>query len=147
MKATIGFGFFLLFLAGLALVMLQGREMAKQNIPGGGAAITGKNWQPLIIGGERVVGEPAMFVHFAVDGSVNGNAGCNQFSGSLETTENGVIMGNLASTRKACPPDIMARETAFMNALQSTASLELNLGTLQLLDSEGVPLAELIVVE
>ena len=82
-----------------------------------------------------------------VDGNVTGNAGCNQFSGKLETTESGISMVNLASTRKACPPEVMARETAFMNALQSTGSFELNLGTLQLLDSDGELLAELIVVE
>jgi hypothetical protein len=34
-----------------------------------------------------------------------------------------------------------------MNALQSMESFELNLGTLQLLDSEGALLAELIVVD
>lgn len=147
MKATIGFGFFLLFLAGLALVMLQGREMARQNVPGGGAAITGKNWQPSVIAGERIAGNHAMFVHFTVDGSVKGNSGCNQFSGSLETTEKGVSMGNLASTRKACEPAVMANESAFMNALQSTERFELNLGTLQLLDAEDSLLAELIVVD
>ena len=147
MKATIGFGFFLLFLAGLALVMLQGREMARQNVPGGGAAITGKNWQPTVIAGRRTPGDIKMFVHFAVDGSVNGNAGCNQFSGSLESTENGVSMGRLAATRKACPPAEMELEATFMNALQSTAGFELSLGTLQLLDEQGDLLAELIVAD
>lgn len=147
MKATIGFGFFLLFLAGLALVMLQGREMARQNVPGGGAAITGQNWQPSVIAGQRVPGEVAMYVHFAVDGSVNGNAGCNQFSGSLESTDSGVSMGSLAATRKACPPVDMEREAAFMHALQSTAGFDLDLGTLKLLDAQGELLAELIVAD
>lgn len=147
MKATVGFGFFLLFLAGLALVMLQGREMARQNVPGGGAAITGKNWQPTAIAGQRMPGDITMYVQFAVDGSVNGNAGCNQFSGSLESTENGVSMGSLAATRKACPPVETGREAAFMNALQSMEGFELNLGTLQLLDAQGELLAELIVAE
>ena len=147
MKATIGFGFFLLFLAGLALVMLQGREMARQNLPGGGAALTGKNWQPSVIAGERIPRDNTLFVHFAVDGSVNGNSGCNQFSGRLETTESGIAMGNLVSTRKACPSAEMERESAFMNALQSTGGFELNLGTLQLLDAEGELLAELFVAE
>ena len=42
MKAIMGFGFFLLFLAGIALVMLQGREMARQNMPAGGS----RNYRP-----------------------------------------------------------------------------------------------------
>ena len=47
MKAAMGFGFFLLFLAGIALVMLQGREMARQNLPGGGAGMAGPEWRPV----------------------------------------------------------------------------------------------------
>jgi heat shock protein HslJ len=127
--------------------MLQGREMSRQNLPGGSAALSGKNWQPLVIAGERIPSDNTLFVHFAVDGSVHGNSGCNQFSGSLETTETGIAMGNLVSTRKACPPAEVKRESAFMNALQSTERLQLNLGTLQLLDAEGAPVAELIVAE
>ena len=52
MKSVMGFGFFLLFMAGIALVMLQGREMAKQNLPGGGSGMAGIEWRPVLIDDE-----------------------------------------------------------------------------------------------
>lgn len=147
MKATIGFGFFLLFLAGLALVTLQGQEMARQNLPAGGADLTGKNWRPVVVADVSMPQDPPMFVHFAVDGSVNGNSGCNQFFGNLETNDEGVSIGQMGSTSMACPPEIMDRETAFLQALQSTANFELGENTLQLLDADGKVLVELVVAE
>ena len=147
MKATIGFGFFLLFLAGLALVMLQGQELARQNLPAGGAAITGKNWRPVVIADTSLLEEHGMFVHFSVDGGVNGNGGCNKFFGRLETTDDGISIGEMGSTRMACPPEIMELETAFLQALQSATSLEVDDRSLRLLNAEGDVLAELVASE
>ncbi len=147
MKATIGFGFFLLFLAGMALVVLQGQELARQNLPAGGAEIAGKNWRPLVIADSRLPEAHAMFVHFAVDGSFNGNGGCNKFFGNLETTDDGISMGEIGSTRMACPPEIMDLETAFLQALQATTGFELGDQSLRLVSAEGDVLAELVATE
>lgn len=147
MKAAIGFGFFLLFLAGLALVMLQGQEMARQNLPGGGAAITGKNWRPVTIEDAVIPDENPMFIHFAADGSINGNGGCNKFFGTLTTTDDGITMGEIGSTRMACPAEIMDRETEFLQALQSTRQFELAGGSLRLLDSAGDVLMQLVTAD
>ena len=143
MKAIFGFGFFLLFLAGIALVMLQGQEMARQNLPGGGASITGIQWRPMTINSEPVAADSNMFVHFAVDGSISGNGGCNKFFGSLETTEGGISVGELGATRMACPPEIMDQEAAFMQVLQAAAKFELGDNGLQLLGDDGGVLVEL----
>lgn len=143
MKAIFGFGFFLLFLAGLALVMLQGQEMARQNLPGGGASITGIQWRPVTIRSEPVAEDSNMFVLFAVDGSISGNGGCNKFFGSLQTTDGGISVGELGATRMACPQQIMDQETAFMQALQDVASFKLGDNTLRLLSEDGGELAEL----
>lgn len=144
MKAMMGFGFFLLFLAGIALVMLQGREMARQNMPGGGASMTGIEWRPILLGGEEVAADSGMFVAFEVDGSIKGHGGCNNFFGSLQTTEGEISVGELGATRMACPPQIMDREMAFMNALQSTIQFEMGANSLQMLGADNVLLAELV---
>ncbi len=144
MKAIMGFGFFLLFLAGIALVLLQGREMARQNMPGGGASMTGIEWQPRLLGADEIAADSGMFVLFAVDGSINGNGGCNNFFGSLETSNGDLSVGELGSTRMACPPEIMDREMAFMNALQDTTQFEMGENSLQLLGAGNVLLAELV---
>ncbi|MGI9271551.1 MAG: META domain-containing protein [Woeseiaceae bacterium] len=139
-----GFGFFLLFLAGIALVMLQGREMARKNMPAGGATMTGQEWRPMIIGTSEMPDDSGMYVLFEVDGSIKGNGGCNNFFGSLEETDNGVVVGHLGSTRMACPGEIMDRETAFMAALQEARRFELGENSLQLLGEKNELLAELV---
>jgi heat shock protein HslJ len=144
MKAMMGFGFFLLFLAGIALVMLQGREMARQNTPGGGASMTGIEWRPTLLGTDEIAADSEMFVSFAVDGSIKGHGGCNKFFGSLQTTDDGLSVGELGATRMACPAEIMDRETAFMTALQDTTQFEMGGNGLQLLGAGNVLLAELV---
>jgi heat shock protein HslJ len=144
MKGIMGFGFFLLFLAGIALVMLQGREMAQQNMPGGGASMTGIDWQPRLLGSDEIAADSGLFVSFAVDGSVNGNGGCNNFFGSLETSNGDLSVGELGSTRMACPSEIMDREIAFMNALQDATQFEMGKNSLQLIGAGDVLLAELV---
>lgn len=144
MKAILGFAFFLLFLAGFAFVMLQGRQMAQQNMPGGGSSMTGISWKPAYIGAVQIPADSAMFVQFEVDGGIKGHAGCNSFFGSLEQTSSGVEIGSLGATRMACAEPIMSRETAFMDALQKTRRFEIGAGRLQLLDDDDVMLAELV---
>ena len=89
MKGILGFAFFLLFLAGITFVMMQGKEMARQNMPGGGVGMTGVTWRPTIVGTEELPADSGMFVQFAVDGSIDGNGGCNSFFGSLQKVDDG----------------------------------------------------------
>lgn len=142
MKAMLGFFFFVLFLAGLALVMLQGRQMAQQNLPGGGAGLTGVKWRPTFIGADAIPADTELFVQFGVDGSINGHGGCNRFFGSLEKSDTGVSIGALGSTRMACEESIMTLETAFMDALQNTAKFELGDQRLVLLNPDDKLLIE-----
>lgn len=147
MKAIVGFGFFLLFLAGIALVTLQGRQMAQQNLPGGGASLTGISWRPIMVGNEAIPEDSGIFVSFAVDGGIKGSGGCNNFFGSLEQTESGIEIGPLGATRMACPQAIMSREMAFLEALQETKGFQANNDRMRLLDDEGSILAEFIAGE
>jgi heat shock protein HslJ len=144
MKAIVGFGFFLLFLAGIALVMLQGRQMAQKNLVGTGASLTGVNWRPVVLGAESMPDDSGMFVQFEVDGSFKGHGGCNSFFGSLEQSDAGVSIGPIGATRMACPEPVMKRETAFITALQNTKQFELGRDKLHLLDGGRTLLAELV---
>ena len=144
MKGLLGFGFFLLFLAGIAFVMLQGRQMAQQNMPAGGSGLTGVTWRPTFVGAEPIPDDSAMFVQFEIDGSIKGYGGCNTFSGSLKKTAAGLQVGSLSATRKACAEPIMDRETAFMTALQNTRHFEVGDKRLQLTDDDSNMLADLV---
>ena len=99
MKGVIGFLFFLLFVAGLFLVFLQGKSMTGAGLSAGGAELTAVRWQATYVGAESVPEDAEIWVQFEVDGSIRGNAGCNSFSGSLEQTDAGVKVGPLGATR------------------------------------------------
>lgn len=144
MKAMLGFGVLLLFLAGIAFFMLQGRQLAAQNLPAGGAEITGVSWRPALIGNEAMPTENRMFVQFEIDGSIKGHGGCNSFFGTLEQSEEGITIGPLGSTRMACPEPIMAREMAFMDALQKTKQFDMTAERLRLIGDDNAELAELV---
>ena len=144
MKGVLGFFFFLLFLAGFAFVMLQGRQMAEQTLGGGGVSITGITWRPVRIGADGMPSDSGMFVKFAVDGSITGNGGCNGFFGSLEKTDDGIAIGPLGATRRACPEAIMNREQAMLKALERTVRFQVADDGLQLLGEDNLLLAEFV---
>lgn len=144
MKGVVGFLFFMLFLAGFAFVMLQGRQMAESNLGGGGASITGIDWRPVLVGTDAMPNDSGMFVRFAVDGGISGNGGSNGFSGSLEKTDAGIAIGPLGATRRACPAAIMDRESAFFEALRKTTKFQSGSDRLQLLGEGDLLLAELV---
>lgn len=142
MKSMFGFGVFLLFLAGIALVMLQGRSMI--SVGGGGAELTGISWQPVSVGDEEIAEDSGLFVLFEVDGSIKGHGGCNGFFGSLEKAGSGIAVGPLGATRMACPEEIMDREVAFMEAVQNTRDFQSGSGRMSLIDVDGNVLAEFV---
>ncbi len=142
MKAMMGFGFFLLFLAGLALVMMQGRDMIQ--VGGGGVEVTGVNWRPVSVGDEAIPEDAGLYLLFEVYGSINGNGGCNSFFGSLQQADSGIEVGPLGGTRMACPETIMNRETAFMNAVQRLRDFQTGRDGMSLLDEDGNVLARFV---
>lgn len=144
MKAMLGVGLVLLFVAGIAFMMFEGRQLAAQNMPAGGSEYTGVIWRPVSIGDEPVPEESHMFVEFGMDGSIRGHGGCNSFFGSLENSEDGITIGPLGSTRMACPEPIMNREMAFMDALQRSTQVDVSATHLHLIGEDDVKLVELV---
>ena len=142
MKSMMGFAFFLLFLAGIAFVMLQGRQMAQ--VGGGGAELTGVTWQPRTVGDEAIAQDSGMFIRFEVDGSIQGHGGCNKFFGSLEQTDSGIGVGPLGGTRMACPEAIMDRETAFMDAVSKISNFQSSKDRMSLLGEDDSVLATFV---
>lgn len=148
MKSVVGFLFFLLFMAGLFLVFLQGKQMTGQIASsGGGAELTGVRWRPTYVGPEAIADDAGLWVEFGVDGSIDGHAGCNSFFGSLQQTESGIEVGPLGSTRRACPEPAMSREAAFLAALQQATSFEVSGSRMQALDADRNLLIEFAAAE
>ncbi len=142
MKAIVGFAFFLLFLAGIAFVMMQGKQLGQ--LGSSGAEITGIKWRAVSVGEEAIPANSGIYIQFEVDGSIKGHAGCNGFFGSLEQRQSGVGVGPLGATRMACPDPIKSRELTFIDAVQKMASFQSTSDTLSLLDEENDVLVEFV---
>ncbi len=71
-------------------------------------------------------------------GQVSGFAGVNQFSGSYELGADYLSFGALAATRMAGPPEMMAAEQIYLEALSRVDGWRMREGRLELLMGETV---------
>lgn len=117
MKATIGFIFFMLFLAGIALVNLRGMKDRGDAAVTSASQLTGITWRPVAIGEMRLADDNGMYLEFDADGKVHGNAGCNRFFGEYTLNQGKLIFGPLGATRMACPEPANSFELSFLDAL------------------------------
>jgi len=69
--------------------------------------------------------------------TVGGSAGCNTYDGPYTTNGTIAAIGPLATTRMACPDDVMAQETAFLAALQGVGRIERRAQEILLQDING----------
>ena len=133
MRQTLGFLFFMLFLAGLAFAMLK--NLRSMEPPGqdtdGEAPVTiiSGAWYARSSGSDD---EQRAFVHFQPDGKISGFAGCNRFFGTFVATDSTLEVGALGSTRMACPETIMRRETEFLRGIQAATGYHIDGRSLEL---------------
>lgn len=107
---------FVLMLAGCAATSSEGPNTAGGGAGMSDAPVIAGQWSIRTIDGRQLEGEQPAMIAFA-DGRVSGTTGCNRISGTYEIDGNVVTIGPLATTRMACPPPLMARETALLAAL------------------------------
>lgn len=102
-------------------------------------------WRVVLIGKRAVTVEAQRqepWIHFAPEtGLVTGSGGCNRISGSYKERGRKLRVGNLISTRMACPA--MEDESAFLRALRETRRYRLKGRILDLLDERGKRLVRL----
>ncbi|AHE53915.1 hypothetical protein NX02_11015 [Sphingomonas sanxanigenens DSM 19645 = NX02] len=75
------------------------------------AGLTGI-WAIKAIDNQPLEGAPAT-IAFAGD-RVSGTTGCNRFNGSFQLAGDRLTIGALGTTRMACPPPLMQRETVLL---------------------------------
>jgi len=108
--------------------------------------IEGPVWRLAQLGDEPIApGGDAQIQFDRSSGRVSGSGGCNRVSGSFTRSGIALKIGQLASTRMACPDPVRgANEAQFISALQSTASYRLaGPSRLALLDASGRTVAML----
>jgi heat shock protein HslJ len=71
------------------------------------------------------------------DGQINAYAGCNRIFGTYRLDGDTLIAGPLASTRMACPADLMDQDTWLIRFLESEPELTLDGDEMTLVGSDG----------
>jgi heat shock protein HslJ len=91
--------------------------------------------------GPRSAGEA--WLEVTPDGEVAGHGGVNRFGSRARTDGERLYLGPVRSTRMAGPPEAMAAETAFLEALGAVATYAVESDRLELRDQDGAPLVRL----
>ncbi|MGM8851434.1 META domain-containing protein [Salinicola halophyticus] len=111
-------------------------------------ALVGTYWKLITLDGTPVaVADNQREAHLVLDGQgrVTGSTGCNRLMGSYMLEADALTFSQLASTRMACPAEMMALEQAWLAALSDTAHYSISGQRLVLEDANEQPLAELKV--
>jgi heat shock protein HslJ len=97
-------------------------------------------WQLKWFGANEINQPPGadITLRFAV-GTLGGNSGCNEYNGSYErgAEEKSLSMGEVASTRKMCPDDVMGAEQRYLGILRSVSHYEFKKDGLHLFNPAG----------
>ena len=85
-----------------------------------------------------VTGDATLTADFADDGTLSGNAGCNNYNGPYEVDGESISIGPLAATKMACESDELTKqETDYLNALEQATSFVVTGDRLDLLRDGG----------
>jgi putative lipoprotein len=97
-------------------------ETAKPDV-----TLTNTYWKLVELNGGEVSPGEGKELHMILrgDDQVGGYAGCNQFTGSVTVTGDGLSFGPIASTRRMCP-DVMQQEDAFLQALENASRFSIS---------------------
>jgi heat shock protein HslJ len=69
---------------------------------------------------------------------LSGSAGCNTYNAPLDLSAGGFVVGNVATTRKACQDDaVMQQERRFVAMLARAQTATVREGQLEILDAQG----------
>jgi heat shock protein HslJ len=107
-----------------ALALLLGACAATAPV-GPPPSLSGTSWMVTSVDGYSTGRSAELTADFTVDGRINGDSGCNSYSGPYIQTGSTVRIGELLSTRRACVDDDRQRlETRMLRIMQGSNRIE-----------------------
>ena len=98
----------------------------------------GSSWIAVSMNGKQFGGTERPAFRLDDQYRVRGFGGCNSFSATaFPLKEQGIAVGPLALTKRACEKDLMASEQAFLMALRTSAKWDTVVGTLVIKGPNG----------
>ena len=104
----------------------------------GADALRDTAWDLTSLAGGDLLPGTSITIEFAAD-QVSDSAGCNNYGGSYKAAGNSLNLVDLYATEMGClePAGILEQETAFLTALRSAASYQIDGRRLEILDETG----------
>lgn len=107
-------GLLAIAVVGVALVVTGCLPAGDDNANGG---LGGTSWTVMSVAGTPTIADARPTMAFAVEGTVGGSDGCNQYSGPVRTNGQEITVGQLTSTLIGCALLLGAQAQAFTQAL------------------------------
>lgn len=79
--------------------------------------LVGKIWKCQMLFEREVSGDSNITLEFLTDGTIKGNGGCNNFTGTYTLAGKSISFGPVASTKKSCGPSLDEQEFTFFSFL------------------------------
>lgn len=130
-------------LSGANLELLDADGVVVATFAPQATGLAGTTWKATGINNGRealvsVVTGSEVTITFEEGGQANGSSGCNRFMTSWEADGNNVKIGPAAGTRMMCEdPKVMEQEAAFLKALETVATKDMEGDRLTLRDANG----------
>jgi putative lipoprotein len=106
------------------------------------APIENVTWQLTQLNGKPITQSPAPTILFANMMSISGEAFCNSYSGNYEGSAASIIIGNIASTKKACADTtLMDLESEYFATITNSLHITATTDTLTIYGTNQTPLA------
>lgn len=87
--------------------------------------LAGTRWTITSVDGRAPLGADSLTAQFGINGQVEGDSGCNHFSGPWIQSGNTLRVGELLSTRRACVEESrQQQESRVLRILQGTTTLK-----------------------
>ena len=95
--------------------------------PAAASGLANTNWKLVSVeafgANNAPVGGVEITLNFGADNTVNGSAGCNNYSGGYQLNGDQLTIGPLISTMKACDNAVMGQEFFYLTTLQKPAQV------------------------
>lgn len=99
--------------------------------------LSGTRWVATSINGAPVAGAMKPQIAFSPEYQLSGSGGCNRLFGVYEAQDERIDVRGLGHTERACPPPVMAQETAFLGVLKDASHYDRDQGRLVITADDG----------
>ena len=143
MKRIMAFLFFMLFLAGMALVKLKGMHTIEQQ-QRVEVSLVGVDWWAETGSEASAISQQ---LRFEADGSLSGSGGCNRITGRFVATDETIQIDSLGLTRRSCDARVMTLESTFVQGLQTVTRYRIDANRLTLAGDDSPTLLLIAATE